>query len=356
MTADLEEFLEEAPALRKLLNAERKLSEARDENKGLRALVKEREEELTRAHRELDLFDREWTADPKWLRPKRKAEQHGGTLVAMLSDTHYGEVVDAREMGGYNAYNLEIAERRTKRYFEKLLTLPNEYLAGVSYEGIVLALGGDLISGDIHDELVETNELSTLETVEVVLPWLKAGIEKLYEVYGNVHVVSVPGNHGRPTRKPKHKGYSPSNADSHIARLLATFTEGATFNVPRSTDVSFQVQGREFSMEHGHSAKGGDGQVGALGPVKRLVLRKKQQMQEEGQPFKYLLVGHFHQFVAAQGQGFVMNGSLKGYDEFARSFHFVPEPPQQALMLVTPEHGITVTMPILVGDRKTEGW
>lgn len=316
------------------------------------------QQEIENLRSELALYDRQPVKSPPWLRIPKSSKGHRGTLVAFASDLHYGEVVRAEEMGGYNAYNLAIAEQRTRRFFERTILVARAYLAGVSYDGIVLALGGDLVSGDIHDELTETNEVSTYETVEIALPWLKAGVEMFAEEFGNVHVVSAPGNHGRNSRKPRSKKRADNNADTHLSRLLANQfdgVDGVTFDVPRSIDVDFDVYGYRFTMEHGDQAKGGDGQVGALGPVKRLTLRKQMQAAEEGHPFKYLLVGHFHQFVPAHPQGFVMNGSLKGYDEYARAWHFKPEPPQQALMVVTPEHGVSVTAPVYVRG-KTEKW
>lgn len=349
-TPDLEEFATTEQLHRKLLAAERARSDTSVELRLTKALLREAEQETARAHKELRLYDREWKAKPKWLRAtnRAKVDNHRGTLVAVLSDTHYGEVVDSREMDGFNAYNMEIAEDRTRRYFEKLVSLPRDYLHGVTYDGIVLALGGDLVSGDIHDELTETNEMSTYETVETVLPWLMAGVSSLLDAYGQVHVVSAPGNHGRRTRKPHAKRFSSDNADTHIARLMAQRFTDVSFNIPRSQDASFKVYDTRFTLEHGQSFRGGDGQVGALGPIKRGVLRKKQQTQAEGNPFDVMLLGHFHQLVYAPGQGFIANGALKGFDEYARSAHFAPEPAQQALFLVTPEHGPSVSMPVIV--------
>lgn len=306
----------------------------------------------------LSLYEREWDDKFHWA-VSRETKEHRGTLVAFLSDPHYGEVVDPREMGDYNAYNLEIADFRTRRFFERVALVSRDYLAGVTYDGIVLPLGGDIVSGDIHDELTETNEITTFETTEWVVPRLRAGIEMWLEEFGKVHVVSAPGNHGRNTKTPRHKKRSGNNADTHIARMLAVAMEGTpglTFNIPRGMDASFEIYGRRFSLEHGDQAKGGDGQVGALGPVKRMTLRKTLQTSMEGRPFDYLLLGHFHQLVMAPSQGFVINGSLKGYDEYARAWHYKPEPPQQALMVVTPEHGVTIQTPILVGKRSQEGW
>ena len=47
----------------------------------------------------------------------------------------------------------------------------------------------------------------------------------------------------------------------------------------------------------------------------------------------------------------IVNGSLKGYDEYAYNNNFGFEPPQQALWLTHPKHGITFRMPVQV-DRK----
>ena len=89
--------------------------------------------------------------------------------------------------------------------------------------------------------------------------------------------------------------------------------------------------------------------------MKRGTLRKLSQKATEGKPFDYLLISHFHQYIPADTQGFIANGSLKGYDEYARGLKFKPEKPKQALFVVTPEYGITTQMPVFVSD-KSEKW
>lgn len=304
---------------------------------------------------------------PKWLIPsKRKSSKSNGSLVAFLSDLHAGEVVRPEEMGGFNAYNLDIADQRLKRFFDKTIALSRDYFAGVEYEGIVLNLGGDLVSGNIHDELEQTNELSVLDTALWVAPRLLAGIEAWAEVFGNVHVVSEPGNHGRDSKIPRYKGRSAHNADTHIARMLAMFwsqqnpsASTVTFDIPETIDADFAVYGTRFSSEHGENYQrnfSGSAEIGSIGPVKRGTLRTMRAKAHEGRPFDVNMVAHFHQLVYAPHQGFVMNGSVKGYDEYARGLHLKPEPPQQALFVVDPEHGPTMHAPILVSDRGAERW
>jgi hypothetical protein len=324
------------------------------------SVAKERGSALDEAHRELSLYKAPMKKRPSWLVKAPKTGKEVGTIVTMLSDTHYGEVVEAKEMNEYNAFNMDIAKVRTEAYFGKVISAATNYIGGVDYSGIVLALGGDLVSGDIHEELEQTNELSTYDTVLEVLPWLETGILSLRDKFGSIHVVSAPGNHGRDSKKPRFKHRSAHNVDTLIGRLLAWHLkdeDGVSFDIPESMDVDFPVYGSVFSMEHGDNMRfAGTSEIGAFGPVKRGTLRKSRQRLEEGRPFDYLLVGHFHQFIPAWTQGMIMNGTLKGYDEYAKGWKFTPEPAQQALLLVTPEKGIAQALPIIVQDRGKEGW
>jgi hypothetical protein len=46
----------------------------------------------------------------------------------------------------------------------------------------------------------------------------------------------------------------------------------------------------------------------------------------------------------------IINGSLKGYDEYAHAHNFQYEPPQQAMWLTHPDHGITFNMPVFLTE------
>lgn len=327
---------------------------------------KRAQQELVRVQDELTLMETALTEakhlvrQPDWLRPSRKkGEPKRATLIAVLSDVHAGERVEAEEMQGFNAFNLDIAEYRLHRFFEKTIKLSRDYIAGVRFDGIVLALGGDMVSGDIHEELQQTNELSTFDTIMWLAPRLLAGVSMFAEEFPNVHVVSVPGNHGRDSKVPRYKGRSAHNADTMLSRIVAFKGVGdkVTFDIPDSFDTDFKVYGFGFSLEHGDNMRfSGTSEIGAFGPVKRGTLRKSRQRQSEGRPMDYNLVGHFHQLIPAASQGVIMNGSLKGYDEYARGWKFTPEPPQQALLVCAPEYGITQDVAIKVGKRSEEGW
>ena len=68
------------------------------------------------------------------------------------------------------------------------------------------------------------------------------------------------------------------------------------------------------------------------------LLRRHQLYSDTKRDFDYALIGHWHQML--WGKDFFVNGSLKGYDEYAKGAGFGFEIPQQQLFLVTPERGI----------------
>jgi len=54
-----------------------------------------------------------------------------------------------------------------------------------------------------------------------------------------------------------------------------------------------------------------------------------------------------------------VNGSLKGYDEYANQGNFGFEPPRQPLWITNAKHGITFRMPVNVEEsphKSDAGW
>ena len=63
-----------------------------------------------------------------------------------------------------------------------------------------------------------------------------------------------------------------------------------------------------------------------------------------------MVLGHFHQLIMAPSSGFLLNGSLKGYDEYASIGNFAFEVPQQALWINVPGKGVLWQTALLVDD------
>jgi len=297
---------------------------------------------------------------PRWLRPPKRAQrEHHATLCLLITDTHFDEVVDPAEVDGINAYNREIAELRLRRCFERAIHLARYYLAGVKYDGVCLMFGGDIFSGNIHEELVKTNADTLFGSLLHWLGPLETGIKMLADEFGKVHIAAVPGNHGRMTRKPIAKQRAADNLDWLLYRLLARGLAPdtrITWEISMAADAHVSVYGTDFLLTHGDQFRGGSGISGALAPLMLGTHRKTRRQAAAGKPYKYMVMGHWHQDMFLPARGLIVGNCLKGYDEYAYVSNFEPSPPAQSLWLTTPEHGITVSSPVFVMDRREEGW
>lgn len=298
----------------------------------------------------------------EWRKPgRRKAGRSRAVATMILSDLHLDEVVRPEEMHHVNAFDRRIAQQRLGRWVDKACSLPREHLTGVDYDGAALFLAGDLLSGDIHEELRKTNADTIAGSIAYWIDPLSAAVAALADAYGKVTVDVVAGNHGRNplNRRSPAKGRARDNFDTLIGWLIARdFADDKRVDVQveESTDAYRTIYNHRYLVNHGDSAKGGSGIAGALSPLMLFSHRKGKVTSATGQPYDTMVVGHWHQLMMLPGQGLIVNGSLKGYDEYARVSGFTFEVPQQGLWLTTPEHGITATMPILTQDRKAEGW
>ena len=285
--------------------------------------------------------------------PRRvEAEEHHagapGFPMTIWSDWHWGETVRKDEMAGANEFNHAIALHRVDRLVNQTIAVLREYAGREPvYPGIYVCLGGDLMSGGIHDELVETNWAppagQALQLKEVVAGALIA----MADEFGRVHVPCVVGNHGRNAKRPRAKLAIWENSEYWLYKALEThFADDPRFEfvVAEQTDVDFVVYGHRFKLTHGDSlgVKGGDGQIGALGPIVRGVLKTNASERQIQLDFDTCIMGHWHSY-QPRGQlvPAIVNGALKGYDEHARRMLRAPfDKPRQALWLVSPKHGI----------------
>lgn len=296
------------------------------------------------------LETRQPTPAPSWTTAQELPKKCPGTPVLFISDIHAGEVVKPEEVMGLNRYSWKIMEQRLERTFKTAAELLTEHLAHSRYNGIVVVLGGDIVSGDIHDELKETNEKTVYESILPMAEILAGHIAALADVFGKVRVVGVAGNHGRSTKRPRAKGYAATNADWVIYQLIAKFLEKdkrITCEFPKSRDFCFEVAGRRFRLTHGDQFRGGDGMVGALGPIVRGDAKKRvaaMQMKRPEMLYDTIMVAHFHSTVNLPHV--IVNGSVKGYDEYAMGENFRFEEPSQTLFTVHPKYGINWIMPI----------
>lgn len=291
-------------------------------------------------------------APPQWLTGHGIKSGERGCPVTCWSDFHYGEVIDPDQVGGVNKFNKAIAKERFHTLVDTTIDLCSNHMgrAGVPYPGIIVALGGDMIGGDIHEELLATNDRTPHQSVHDLTDMLGAGLETMASKFGRVFVPGVVGNHGRSTKKMMMKNRVYTNYDWSIyCNLERDFRKDKRiqFLIPNEADAHFTAFGHRFLLTHGDSlgVKGGDGIIGSLGPIMRGLVKLHGSKAQVGQDFDTAMICHWHQYMAIPG--LIVNGSLKGYDEYAMlGLRAKYQRPTQALTFVHPKHGITANWPV----------
>jgi hypothetical protein len=306
------------PVVEALAGESKQVEDLRAENRRLhrqlmqmqtaRSEVKERDAQIIRLERELGIVDHlaKRTAPPTWLAAPKKSKAHRGTPWLLLSDLHLDEVVEPAEVLGVNAYNRRIAEMRLEATFKTAVKITRDYWSGVTYDGIVCALAGDIFSGSIHEELKDTNEDTILGSLDHWIEHIAAGIGLLAEAFGKVHCPVVVGNHGRMSRKSRAKQRARDNFDWFLGRALQRMFHSdsrVTFDVSESADLMVPSYSRQVMVTHGDQASGGAGIGGIWPPIMRLDARKRQRNAAVDQPYDLMVLGHWHTLTLGPSKG-----------------------------------------------------
>lgn len=315
---------------------ERQKDERKSEKKQLSYLIKENE----RLVKTLDAA----TALRRPIRPHtlRKASKTGGeaTMVALLSDWHIEEEVRLAQVNGLNRYNLDIAKERATQYFATLLRLVQIEQQNIRVPTLVLALLGDFITNDIHEEMVETALLEPAVAIRMAQELLVSGIDFLL-ANSDLNLVCIchSGNHGRTTKEQRHAtehGHSLEWLMYHSIGDRYADNPRVTFQVPESYHSYLQVYDWTLRFHHGHAMNYGGGVGGITIPVRKAISQWNTLKRADWDFF-----GHFHQ--AFDGGNFVANGSMIGYNAYALSIKAGFEEPTQMLFGIHSKLGSYIT-------------
>lgn len=277
---------------------------------------------------------------------KVKATQKDNEAAAMvvLSDLHLEERVDAKTVNGINEFNLEIAERRLKNVFVNALKLINIHRTDIKIQTIVLFLLGDIISGTIHDELLESNYLSPTNAILFADRLLSWGIDYILDNSDlNLFIPTCPGNHGRTTHKTRINTYHDNSYEQLLYRNLQKRYEKEkriVFQVSESYLNYVQVFDFVIRAHHGDFIKGSGSNL-------KVPFYKAIAEWNSSRPADLDVIGHYHNYTV--DRKFIVNGSLVGYNAFGMSIKASAEPPCQFFGLIDKKRNrLTVTAPIFV--------
>jgi len=284
-------------------------------------------------------------AIPVFKKPEVSFSEKRGTrvkenLTLIISDIHAGEVVTKDETYGFNVYNTQTMLNRLENLFGTVIDISQNKLVGYEFERLNIDILGDMISGKIHEELVETGDLGIIESIFITAFGLAYCISVISAYFPKVVVHTVWGNHGRLTKKVRFKqGYE--NYDFLIYNLLQILLakhKNVEFEIAKSWFHIYQNHNFNVCMMHGDSIRTWAG-VPWYG-IQRAIFKLQNMLAKKGIIIDIWELGHFHQD-ASLPDNVLINGSLIGPSEFSiKAMHSVA-PPLQKLYGVHREIGVT---------------
>ena len=272
-------------------------------------------------------------------------------VVAPLSDTHVGDNVQAEQLGGLNEYSIDIFNRRLFGWANLLLRLVELRRNNVPIDTLVIPMLGDMISGDIHDELARTNIDNCMGQMIRGANLISQAIMLLAPNFEKIHIPCVVGNHGRMTRKPPMKDKY-MDWDYMLYQWIAAFCKNQkniTFDIPKSFINLFSVYDNTILIMHGDSVSGGGSNTSITRAITSLrgVLQYRKNLnvelgiEDETIQFDNVMIGHFHRIDEIDiGTGELhICGCMKGPDEFALQRLHKASKPKQLVTYWHPKYG-----------------
>ena len=274
------------------------------------------------------------------------------TAVALLSDLHVEERVRETDTPTGNIYTLDVAAVRLQRFFAGLKWLIEKERQAFKIRDLMLWFGGDLMSGHIHDENVETSALPPIATLLWLQPRLVDGVRQLLDEGGleQIQIVCSYGNHGRDTHKSRRAtGAHHSYEWGMYQQIAQIFANEPRVKVLANPSGHQYAKAYDFDLHFHHGDE--TSYQGGVGGI-MIPLNKAVAAWDRVRKCHYHNFGHWHQYLDAGH--ITVNGSGIGYNAYAMSIKASPEVPQQAFYLIDSKRGKTAKSPIWVGDRQDE--
>jgi len=277
----------------------------------------------------------------------------GVAAVVPATDWHVEERISAEAVNGKNHFDLAEAEARIKRFYAKVLELIDWQGSLAPVVELWHPLLGDLLSGYIHEELMETNSLSPTEACVFLQEMICSGIDLWQrETKLPIFVPTCVGNHGRTTVKKRIKTSCKNSYEWLLYKTLAKYYASSTrvyWQVGQGYHNTQTIMGRRVRFHHGDGLRYMGGVGGITIPVNKSVAQ-----WDKVDPVDFDVFGHWHTFLAHYPK-WVSCGSLMGYSEYSVEIKAEFQHPTQTFIVIDRQYGLTQATPIFLTKPKRKG-
>lgn len=180
--------------------------------------------------------------------------------VMRISDGHMGAVQYPDEIEGFGKFSPELCRSRQLDYAQRFCKWVDVNRGAYQIDEVAVIVTGDLISGDIHEELRVTNAFPTpvqcVRAAEVLVEQVRLVASNFSKV--TVHFL-VEDNHARLTKQPQanEAGYNSLNyVVGKMAEIYLSRIDNVEFNIYPQYEKVVQVLNRQYLIAHGHGIQG----------------------------------------------------------------------------------------------------
>jgi len=272
---------------------------------------------------------------PLYKLPKTRRVDKDISVVVHITDSHHGAIQLDSEIEGFGRFSPDLSRARQYGLVKDVLDWVEMHRLGYSIPECRLLVTGDMISGDIHEELKTTNAFpaprQAIEAGEI----LAKQAAMLAPHFSAVEVdIITDDNHGRLTRKPQAKECGFNNWMYVVASIAKTMLS-AHLNVrvhiwPMPQKV-VAVQGRRYLLCHGHDVMGWAGfpYYGIERKTAREALKRMNGPDKS--KFDKIIMGHWH--APLEHPFYWIGGSVSGTDAYDHKNGRQAEPQQVSWMV-----------------------
>lgn len=266
------------------------------------------------------------------------------TALGNFSDWHLEEPVHPAVVGGRNEFNLTIAKQRVKKTTERFLKLLNQERHITPIRRAVLGYLGDFATGWLHPENVEVNVLSPLQAFEFAHDQLEQQIGTIADEpdLDDILVICTKGNHARITNKTRFGNSAATSYEFFMYRSLRKrfqHNKKLRWLIAEGDHLYAEVEGHVCRYQHGDRIMYQGGVGGLTIPANKAISKWNETERAYVDFF-----GHHHFWF--NGESFVCNGSLIGYNAYALGNKCPFQRPCQTFAVMDKQQGLTTVKKI----------
>lgn len=275
-------------------------------------------------------------------------KNHSETAALVLSDWHLSECVRPDETNGLNEYNSIIAANRVWNLVQTAKQIIRLHQAIYKIDRIWLPILGDMVSGSIHLELSESNDLSDAAAAILVSRLLYMVVMELETLGVPIEIDCEVGNHGRQTPTMPTKRQTKNNFDWVAYEMLHSMLakdNNVTMRIHNGPMSVVKQYSWNYIIDHGYGVKHGkeedfESRLRALfdDPEYRKV------SGHTGTSFDQAIIGDQHRPKILERT--IVNGSLTGASEMTYAWRLRPIRAIQQMFGISKEHSRTWHYPI----------